>query len=477
MDLHTLYRSVTDLGGVDSVINKKQFVIACEPFNFPPSFTNKSYVIKKLYFNALYHYEQVYFRRLSGQPVHNTNVNTQAMMMSPSSQLPPPNHSGSTSSDRSLKRPRMEGGCESPRPINAPKVNHPSNVVQGPPTNLSQGDRFNGIIDYQGPTGYVVTVTVMGQRFQCAMVNRTVAESSQVATLFPSSSILHPLQEMDSGLRLGGGHGNVCRKARPAPAPVKSAFQFFLEGMDKDLIFSFAYEQLPEGSDPNTEISNELYMSAAHQLFEGLGKDKQSFEYLAENDRQRYAAELKESQSVDMQREECDFATPSSIRHSAQPRAHVTPTRVMTVALPYGQFDPGYMPFGPPSRQIDTHFDDKVGPRVMSNTSGACLGGSIAHDDDDSRCLEHVLGGQVAPEDDEMDLAIELCADVDLKGHVDFFGGVAQVAAVTGGVAGSGVVSKGSSLLMGGGSTDKSLMADGISSACTTATREEKALI
>lgn len=43
-----------------------QWVQVCEPFHFPSSFTNKSFVIKKLYVNALHHYEQVYFLRREG---------------------------------------------------------------------------------------------------------------------------------------------------------------------------------------------------------------------------------------------------------------------------------------------------------------------------------------------------------------------------------------------------------------------------
>lgn len=43
-------------------------VIVCEPFSFPTSFTNKSFVIKKLYISTLYHYEQLYFHRRRSPP-------------------------------------------------------------------------------------------------------------------------------------------------------------------------------------------------------------------------------------------------------------------------------------------------------------------------------------------------------------------------------------------------------------------------
>eukprot|EP00798_Chlamydomonas_sp_ICE-L_P001935 gene1935-33345_t len=60
VDLHLLYREVTANGGLDVVTAKKQWVTICEPFNFPASFSHKSFVIKKLYINALHHCELVW---------------------------------------------------------------------------------------------------------------------------------------------------------------------------------------------------------------------------------------------------------------------------------------------------------------------------------------------------------------------------------------------------------------------------------
>lgn len=66
VDLHLLYKEVTSLGGLQPVIARKQWVLVCDPFNFPQSFTNRSFVIKKLYITALHHYEQLYFHRRQG---------------------------------------------------------------------------------------------------------------------------------------------------------------------------------------------------------------------------------------------------------------------------------------------------------------------------------------------------------------------------------------------------------------------------
>eukprot|EP00798_Chlamydomonas_sp_ICE-L_P015093 gene15093-21147_t len=67
VDVHLLYKQVTELGGLDLVISRKQWVTVCAPFHFPVSFTNKSYVIKKLYIGGLHHYEQIYFHRNQGK--------------------------------------------------------------------------------------------------------------------------------------------------------------------------------------------------------------------------------------------------------------------------------------------------------------------------------------------------------------------------------------------------------------------------
>eukprot|EP00798_Chlamydomonas_sp_ICE-L_P004919 gene4919-34689_t len=63
IDLHLLYKEVTTLGGQDRVSGGKQWITVCDSLSLPASATNRSFIIKKLYCNALNHYEQVYFRR------------------------------------------------------------------------------------------------------------------------------------------------------------------------------------------------------------------------------------------------------------------------------------------------------------------------------------------------------------------------------------------------------------------------------
>ena len=46
----------------------KKWTEVSQPFQFPPSFTSKSFTLRKMYSRLLHDYEQVYFHRNRGQP-------------------------------------------------------------------------------------------------------------------------------------------------------------------------------------------------------------------------------------------------------------------------------------------------------------------------------------------------------------------------------------------------------------------------
>lgn len=494
IDLHLLYCKTCELGGLEAVVNRKQWVNVCEAFNFPSTFTNKSFVIKKLYVNALHHYEQVYFLRNGGKQIVPP-LHTACPMLSPIGiaeamhavgSLPlPTNHSGS-SSELSHKRPRVEGGCESPRPIktirslpsNLPPI--PINctpisplvsslhqqqqpaVPCGPPMGLREGIRFNGIIEHSIEHGYMVCITLPGQRFQAALVSSkamaAVGGGEAPMMMYPLSSF-HPLQEMDSSFL---AHGTSHRKQRVAePVPPKSAFDLFFDGiiMDKPMLIQFLPEDVPP--------THENLFRAAQSLWDHMNEDQRvTFYDQAANDKKRYDRAIQDYRSSTAEGpSDCmEFSTPSSLPRIVS-RIQGTPAYgnnnlVAPPPHPYGHVDP-FTPFGLRSNAVPHH----------STTSGAMvMGGSRIHEEEDEHALEHVLqcGDD---EDDDIALAINAlgaATEEDLmKSHIDLFGCSAQVM-----VGGSGA-SKGSSLLVDG--ADKSPMAhtgngDGISSACTTAT-------
>ena len=59
---------VTALGGLEAVIGAKKWTEVSQPFQFPPSFTSKSFTLRKMYSRLLHDYEQVYFHRNQGIP-------------------------------------------------------------------------------------------------------------------------------------------------------------------------------------------------------------------------------------------------------------------------------------------------------------------------------------------------------------------------------------------------------------------------
>lgn len=61
VDLHALYVEVTRRGGYDKVVLEKKWKEISTKFNFAPTATSASFVLKKHYLNLVYQYEQVYF--------------------------------------------------------------------------------------------------------------------------------------------------------------------------------------------------------------------------------------------------------------------------------------------------------------------------------------------------------------------------------------------------------------------------------
>ena len=59
---------VTALGGLEAVIAAKKWTEVSQPFQFPQSFTSKSFTLRKMYSRLLHDYEQVYFHRNQGIP-------------------------------------------------------------------------------------------------------------------------------------------------------------------------------------------------------------------------------------------------------------------------------------------------------------------------------------------------------------------------------------------------------------------------
>ncbi|KAL4578439.1 hypothetical protein LXL04_014562 [Taraxacum kok-saghyz] len=61
LDLHRLFMEVTSRGGIKRVLEDKKWREVTNVFNFPPSATNASFILRKYYMSLLHHFEQVYY--------------------------------------------------------------------------------------------------------------------------------------------------------------------------------------------------------------------------------------------------------------------------------------------------------------------------------------------------------------------------------------------------------------------------------
>ncbi|KAL9664413.1 hypothetical protein QQ045_019813 [Rhodiola kirilowii] len=72
LDLHVLYIEVTKRGGFQKVVLEKKWREISSTFNFSPTTTSASYVLKKHYQGLLLHYEQAYLFKLQAPLLHVT---------------------------------------------------------------------------------------------------------------------------------------------------------------------------------------------------------------------------------------------------------------------------------------------------------------------------------------------------------------------------------------------------------------------
>eukprot|EP00798_Chlamydomonas_sp_ICE-L_P001998 gene1998-33421_t len=295
VDLHQLYKEVTTLGGLDL------WVTVCEPFSFPSSFTNKSFVIKKLYLNALHHYEQVYFHR-----------NTGPVLPPPCTGSEPAVILGSNPYDRNgMKRKPMGpfgmmGGYYSsqygpnmgyfgPHGMLGPH-GHPSAMHHTP--DLLPGARFSGTVDSINDGVFNLTLELStGQRIQGVMYCKP-----------PPSSYSQQYKEgtvVTGSQNLGGGESSMAHSshsqqqsraategqvhkrmktehAADGPVPPRSALFFFASSVPHTEVTA---------AFPNMDITQATVQMASERWGRMSLEQRQPFLDRSNADRLRFEAE------------------------------------------------------------------------------------------------------------------------------------------------------------------------------------------
>lgn len=287
VDLHLLYKEVTSLGGLDAVTARKQWVLVCDPFKFPASFTNKSFVIKKLYINSLHHYEQVYFHRRQGAV------------------LPPPliMPSGPSSPKRRRLGKAVSAAVMDPLIVvpDVPSSNSGSTISCI--KSLEAGTRFTGVIDCTVNHGHRITIQLPGQCLQGTLYWQSPADVTPRAgppagppKAAPATTHLDEdtamSQELDSRHNMQS-QGLVRAASMPGlptltqPRPPRTPYQFFQLGVNKEQLL-----QLHPGPPSDAkELLPKLMSGLWHQM---TPEQHKPFVSMAIRDKARFEREWEE---------------------------------------------------------------------------------------------------------------------------------------------------------------------------------------
>ncbi|XP_068646171.1 high mobility group B protein 9-like isoform X2 [Aristolochia californica] len=201
LDLHLLYLEVTKRGGLEKVVGERKWKEVIAAFNFPPTTTSASFVLRKYYISLLHHFENVYYFGLRG-PVVPPDVTAPAKIptFKPSSadlSMFAPDAlqtRGEEKTQLPKRRKRLQIGGQ----LNLPVV---------------------GTIDAKFDHGYLVTVKMGAEVLRSVLFHPSTPSSSENAQLQGSGA---------SPTRLHRRRKRGRRRWDPShPKPNRSAYNFF----------------------------------------------------------------------------------------------------------------------------------------------------------------------------------------------------------------------------------------------------------
>ncbi|GAX81680.1 hypothetical protein CEUSTIGMA_g9108.t1 [Chlamydomonas eustigma] len=458
VDLHQLYKEVTALGGLELVINRKQWVIVCEPFNFPSSFTNKSFVIKKLYVNALHHYEQVYFHRAQGPLISAPTGPSETAFTAPV------NSPASPSFDRAPKR-KPESHSESMLQL---VTVVPTSSNSGSPSapsvspDLRVGTRFTGVIDCNFENSYMITINLPNQRLQGMLYKQALPSSA----LPPTSALGVPYPRGISGIPHPSGGGvkiedtavspemdsasqrlDSSKRARsPSSIPLptqprmhRTPYQFFQLGVNKEQLLQLH-------PDLSSQSNHDMLPRLMADLWQQMTQEQRKpFLDMAGRDRERYEKEVREYRrrmadvggicNIYSEAAEAQVAMPSmrvgsssggALTNSPRPLSSYNPHSYQQhgtgsiTQVPYHGGGSGSrqvhmgIPVGPAPPQLTCHGGSNAGshvPASMAATGSYLPAGMVPAHAHGGRALQHgmAMGMPLQPQDVEPEELDQLC--------------------------------------------------------------------
>eukprot|EP00850_Spirogloea_muscicola_P014751 SM000108S14195 [mRNA] locus=s108:167760:170456:+ [translate_table: standard] len=267
LDLHKLYKEVTSRGGLAQVIKDRLWKDVTLPFQFPPTLTSASFVLRKYYMSLIHHYEQVYFFHTRGTPIH--------------APVPPPTQSPGMSQRSPLGASPELTAKGLPRQR---RRRSDARTLADPTEDI--GQVVAGVIEAKCDHGYFVTVTVGGDRLKGILYNAPA--KTKVKHLLPLSFL--PIPGINPATALAGKQRRKRRRKAdmppkdvPAPRPNKTGYNYFFQLKRGEL------KQIHPGRS-DKEISR-LIGDAWMALPEA---DKEPFQEQGRLDKERYDKEYAE---------------------------------------------------------------------------------------------------------------------------------------------------------------------------------------
>ncbi|XP_010266072.1 PREDICTED: high mobility group B protein 9-like [Nelumbo nucifera] len=253
LDLHLLYVEVTKRGGFQQVVREKKWRDVSAAFNFSPTTTSASFVLRKHYSSLLHFYEQVYFFKLpEALPV-----------MSPpcKSEMPHPMESGSESMQQQQEQTSQK------TTTNSPDLNireHSYLPVVG---------TIDGKFDY----GYLVSVKLGSDILHGILYHPpSTAPSSSISPINAGISC-------ESTPRLSGKKKRRRKHGDPShPKPNRSGYNFFFA--EKHSMLKALY---PSKEREFTKMIGESWFKLSEE-------ERMVYQNIGLKDKERYRRELKE---------------------------------------------------------------------------------------------------------------------------------------------------------------------------------------
>lgn len=295
LDLHLLYVEVSARGGLEQVIKDRKWKDVTVVFNFPPTTTSASFVLRKYYISLLHHYEQVYFfgtqvaASLPGQSLGQPSVDNEFA-----------NH-GAEDGELVLKKRRRRGALD-------PARLHEADLVS------PVGHTVSGVIDGKFEHGYLVTVVMGTEKLRGILYQMP---SGSLTPQFATVSIPEVRRKQRRRRK-----DEMPKKDPNAPKPNRSGYNFFFQEQHMRLKVLH-----PDKDKEISRMIGELWNKQTEE-------ERAIYQERGVKDKERYKREMEEYQEGIKSQACCDGSGGGYCGGSRGGREDVVPPVLDTVGRP-----------------------------------------------------------------------------------------------------------------------------------------------